>query len=474
MARVLLIMPHLPQRMGAAYLGQQYIAASLLADGHEVKCVDAAAVYWDGSDDDVVAEVERYGPDMVGMTLFTYNARRGYELARRLTGRVRLTVAGGPHATVCRDEPVAHGGFDAAVTGEGEHTIVELARWLDGEGEIEDIAGVVRRTVDGEVVRGPTKGSIQDLDALAFPLESYPAFDAAWYSADGGSVVPGGLMTSRGCPARCTFCANYVTGRAYRWRSTDNVLAEMRALHDRYDVMHFPFWDDAFTARRRRLVTLCEGLTSDDVLKHGTWTCITPGNMIRERDLEMMRAAGCVAINFGLESGDYNVLKVIQKGIRPERVKKAVRAARRAGMTTIVNFMFGFPGETVEQLQRTLDLMYELSEYTDFFNNRGVLVPFPGTGIYDRWHAEYGFTRWWLDADKIVDEPNLFVLDPATAQDYLEQDPTLELDFFHYGDGVRRKIAECVRFKARHNAATLERKRQSNLKMQQRAAASVG
>jgi anaerobic magnesium-protoporphyrin IX monomethyl ester cyclase len=450
MARVLLILPHLPQRMGCPYLGQQYVASSLLHDGHEVRCLDLAAVYWNGTDDDAVECVERWGPDMVGMTLFTYNARRGYELARRLRNKTRLLVAGGPHPTVSADEPLRHG-FDVAVSGEGEHVIRRLAAHLDhGSPALAEIPGV--RYAGG---CGPAYAALEDLDALPFPLASYGCFEADWYAPGGAMIVPCGLMTSRGCPARCTFCANYVTGRAYRWRSPANVVAEMVALRERHDVRHFPFWDDAFTARRSRLNELCDALLAEPALAGITWTCITPGIMVKPHDLARMRRAGCVAVNFGIESGDAAVLQAIQKGQRPEHVKAAVAAAKAEGMTTIVNFMFGFPGEGVPELMNTLALMHELAPHTDVFNNRGVLVPFPGTQIYDDCHAAYGFTDWWLDPERIRDEPNLHVLDPTVAQELLESDPTLDLDFFHYADDVRETIARCVRFKGRHNQRRL-------------------
>jgi len=476
MARVMLILPHLPQRMGSPYLGQQYVAASLLAAGHEVRVLDLAAMLWTGTDADAVAEVERFGPDMVGMTLFTYNALRGYTLAQALRGKTRMLVAGGPHPTVCPDEPLEYG-FDVSVSGEGEWVVRQLMEVLEGKRSVEEVEGA--RTA---AVRGRPRATIEDLDALPFPLLSYPSFDRRLYSPD-AHIVPGGLMTSRGCPARCTFCANYVTGRDYRWRSAQDVVAEMVQLRELYDVRHFPFWDDAFTARRPRLNELCDAILAEPSLAGITWTCITPGNMVQPRDLARMREAGCVAVNFGIESGDYNILKVIQKGQRPEQVEAAVAAARAEGMTTIVNFMFGFPEEGVEELKNTMGLMESLSPYTDFFNNRGVLVPFPGTTIYDRWHAHYGFTRWWLDPAKVPDEPNLHVLDPKVVATSLEVDPTLELDFFRYSDPVRRAIGDCVRFKAQHNVRSVARMSSAATSievgttvtsLQQRAAASVG
>lgn len=464
--------------MGCPYLGQQYIASSLLAAGHEVRALDMAAVRWSGSDDDAVALAEDMQPDMIGMTLFTYNALRGYQLASKLRHTTRLLVAGGAHPTVCPEEPLEHG-FDVVVEGEGELAIRSLARWLDHETPFDGEPGIRMRGA-----QGVPRAFIEDLDALAFPLDSYDCYDAAWYS-EHGMTVPGGMMTSRGCPARCTFCANYVTGRTYRFRSADNIIEEMLALNERYGIRHFPFWDDAFTARRSRLNGLCDAILAHRDLRGVTWTCITPGNMVKPHDLERMRKAGCVAVNFGIESGDYNILRVIQKGQRPEQVLAAVKAAKDAGMITIVNFMFGFPEEGVDELKRTLDFMGQLSEHTNYFNNRGVLVPFPGTAIYDQRHEEYGLTGWWLDPAKIVDEPNIHVLEPARVQAYLETDPTLELDFFRYSDAVRDTIAECVRFKAQHNQSTIEKlqrgglptslgTRGSSAELQQKAAANLG
>jgi anaerobic magnesium-protoporphyrin IX monomethyl ester cyclase len=431
MARVLLIVPELPQKLGAPYLGQQYIAAALLDAGHEVVCVDLAAVCSTLDEDDAYDAAREFSPDLIGMTIFTYNALTAYALAARLRGLGALLVAGGPHPTILPQEPLDNG-FDVSVAGEGERLVVELAQALDDGVRP---AGVLRQE------------PLEDLNALPFPHRSQSCYDPRQYNPD-VTVVPGGMMTSRGCPARCTFCANYVTGRAYRWRSAENVIAEMHALASTYGVRHFPFFDDAFTAGKPRLEALCAAIEADPVLRGCTWTCITPGNMVRPRDLEMMRRAGCVAINFGLESGDLDVLKRIGKGVRPERVQASVRAARAAGILTIVNFMFGFPGESAEALARTRHFMDTLAPDTDFFNNRGVLVPFPGTAIYDTHHEEFGFTGWWLDPARIPKEPETIDL---------FSDPALELDFFGYSPAVRDAIEACVRFKAEHNERRTQR-----------------
>ena len=434
MARVLLLLPRLPQPMGAPYLGQQYLAAALLADGHRVCCLDLNAPQAP-TEDQAVALAQTWRPDLIGLTLFTYNARAGYRLAPRLAPHTRLLVAGGPHPTLLPREPLDFG-FQLTVAGEGERAVVALARALEGDGEVRKVPGV--QFAGG---CGPPGVFLDDLDALPFPGDSLPCYDPSHYA---GITTAGGVLTSRGCPARCSFCANYVTGRGHRYRSATNVTAELRALGRRHGLRHFAFWDDAFTARRSRVEALCQALSSDTQLEGITWSCITPANMVRPWDLERMWDAGCRTVNFGIESGDPQVLKAIHKGQRPEHVIAAVQWARSLGMTTVVNFMFGFPEEGVAELERTLALMETLAPYTDFFNQRGVLVPFPGTAVYDRWHRHYDFEGWWLDPARIPPEPR----DPA-------EDPTLELDFFRYTPEVQRIIAACVRFKARHNQATL-------------------
>ena len=450
MARILLILPKLHQTMAAPYIGQQYVASSLLAAGHDVQVLDMAATGFVGDDDDAAKFVEAWGPDIIGMTLFTYNALSGYALARHLAGKARILVAGGPHATALPHEPLQHG-FDVVLTGEGELAAVALAQTLDGTNQLGDIAQA--HFPGGSGPKGPP---IADLDALSHPHLAAGCHTKEFFPPN-SDLISGGLISSRGCPARCTFCANVVTGRTYRARSVDSVVEEMATLRRAYKVSHFSFWDDAFTAGKQRLVALCERIKDDSRLQGTTWTCITPGNMVTPSDLARMRQAGCVAINFGIESGDLETLRAIKKGQRPEHIVDAVTAAKTEGMLTIVNFMFGFPGEGVDELNRTLELMVRLTDVTDYFNNRGVLVPFPGTPIYERWCAEHELDRWWLDPDKVLPEPNLHQMSPDEAQKYLESDPTLDIDFFHYSDAVRDKIAECVRFKALHNQRTIAR-----------------
>ncbi len=457
LARILLVMPKLPQQLGEPYLGQRYLAAALLNAGHEVLGVDLAARRWIGGEEKAVQLARDFQPHIVGMTLFTHNALAGYRLLPRLRGSARLTVAGGPHVTGRAQEALDHG-FDMAVTGEGELALVHIADAQQVGASMSTLSGHAGIWLPGRP--GQPARPLSDLDAVPVPMDADGCWRPAWYG-DLGQLSHSGTVTSRGCPARCTFCANHVTGRLFRWRGAAHIVAELRRMRRERDMRHFAFWDDAFTANRPRTRELCAAITSEADLRDTTWSCITPANMVRPPLLKTMADAGCVALNFGIESGDPAVLKAIGKGQLPAHVHEAVRAASALGIRTVVNFMFGFPSEGLAGLERTAAFMADLTSVVDFFNPRGVLVPLPATPIYETHHKRFGFTDWWLRPQVLEPEPMAAPDDLSGQQRLAEIDPALEWNFFGYSEDVRRRIAELVRFKARHNASSVARMREN-------------
>ena len=453
MTRVLLVNPPSPERLGAPLLGQQYVAAALRARGCDVRVLDCAARHFEHDVDWIVAEVERFAPHMVGVGLFTRWVWHAYRLVDALRGGVPLLVAGGAHATVRAEETLARG-FDVAVEGEAEETIAGLVDHVEGRAALAAIPGVVFRDADGRVRRGPAREPVADLDALAFPQLAQDLYDPRWYSPAGTEIIPGGILTSRGCPARCTFCANYVTGRGFRYRSAANVVAELRAYHRGTGARFFPCWDDALTANPRRLLALCEALERDLAFPLG-WSAITRATMVTPALLRAMKRAGLVSVNFGVESGDDAILRAIRKGVTTEHVVRALEWARAEGLRTAANFMLGFPQESPPALERTLRFMERIAPLTDSFSTLGVVVPFPGTPLYDDFHAAYGFTDWWLREDHARYEAPPPVDDVDRFSRHYVDDANLELDFFRYSPDMRALIRECLRFKAEHNLRTM-------------------
>jgi radical SAM superfamily enzyme YgiQ (UPF0313 family) len=447
--RVVLVNPPSPEPLGSPLLGLQYVASALLARGHEVVVVDAAARRFAHDDAWVVQRVRESRPDVVGVALFTRWVWHAYRLVERLRGEFPLLVAGGAHATVRPDEALARG-FDVAVVGEAEHTFPEVVERFGAGRTLDGIPGVLWRAPDGSVRGSPAPQPIEDLDALPRPLDAQDLFDPSWYRDDRHLPVPGGVMTSRGCPARCTFCANYVTGRRFRHRSAASVVSELNALHAKSGATFVPFWDDALTADVPRLVDLC-GAIERGVRFPLVWGAITRVTMVRPTLLRTMRRAGLVHVNFGVESGDDEILRAIRKGITTAHVVRALEWAKAEGLMTACNFMLGFPEDTPESLERTLRFMERIAPLVDTFSTVGVVVPLPGTPLYESNHGRYGFTDWWLREECARREAAPDISDVERFRHHYAGDATLDLDFFRYDDPTRALIRECLQFKANHN-----------------------
>src|SRR5580698_8896889 len=160
--RVLLINPPSPEQLGSPLLGLQYVAASLLAHGCEVRVIDAAARHFPHDADWIVNEASAFAPRIIGISLFTRWVWHAYNLVERLREGPWLLVAGGAHTTVRPEETLDHG-FDVALTGEAEHAITRVVDWQRGTDEIGSIPGAIFRRADGGIGYAPASGSVKDL-----------------------------------------------------------------------------------------------------------------------------------------------------------------------------------------------------------------------------------------------------------------------------------------------------------------------
>jgi radical SAM superfamily enzyme YgiQ (UPF0313 family) len=445
-ARVFLLNPPTPEPVKSPLLSFCYLASALRKAGHEVAVYDASAPHAPADDDAIRARLAAFSPDLVGMHLKTLYVQPAYRLARALAGDFTL-VAGGPHATVRPDEPFDHG-FRYVVRGEGEPTLCELASAVDGRYPLDKIAGLSWIDGAGRAHVNAPRGFLDDLDGLAPPLDAVELFDPAWY----GHAVPtppAGLLASRGCPAACTFCSNDVTGRKFRYPEAARVVAEVRALRDRFNCFAFSFFDDSFAVGRRRMRELCDAL-ADEIRARGAiyWTCTAhPAHLDRET-LARMKDAGCAGIDIGMESAAPEMLVRIGKGVTKERVLEVLRDCEALGLHAIVNLMFGWPDETDAELDATIAFMSEAADLAGGFNARGVVVPYPATRIYEENHRRFGFTDWWLREPPLeyVSFPTEWS-EPEVVRAY-GHDPALARNFFRHPQYRLDKIGEALALKA--------------------------
>jgi len=450
-ARVFLVNPPSPEPVQSPLLSFCHLAAALRAAGHEVALHDACAPNAPKTHEAIRARIAAFAPDFVGLHLKTLHVQPAYALAADLAADFVL-VAGGPHATIVAAEPLAHG-FRWVIRGEGEDALVELAEVFDKTRAPSTVAGLTWLE-HGLVRSNPTRPFVADLDRLAPPLSALDLFDPSWYGPapiPGRAFPPVGILSSRGCPQACTFCSNDVTGRKFRYRSSASVAAEIAVLREDYGLRAFSFFDDSFAVGRRRVSELCEAITA--IGAPVTWTCTAhPAHLDREV-IEAMQRAGCGGIDIGMESADPEMLLRIGKGVTVERVLDVLRWANDLGVHTVVNLMFGWPDETDAELDATIGFMDRAAPIAGGFNARGVVVPYPGTEIYENNHERFGFTNWWLS------EPPLEYVAFPTSWDEAEivraygHDPALDRNFFRHPPHRVQRIREALITKAERTMA---------------------
>lgn len=382
-------------------LGLGYLGAVLENAGIEVKIVDCLLEGWNNraevaeniiriglSFDQIEGIIRGYGPDIVGVNnLFTKqrgNAHKIYELAKRVDKGI-ITVAGGAHPTVMPETVLADINVDFVVLGEGEATIIDLVNFIEGEIAFSDLDGVGRRE-DGKIEIVPKTKFIDDLDRLPFParhllnMEGYFGLEQSHGARRRKRFSP--IITSRGCPARCTFCSAYkVWGRKFRQRSPENVIAEMKHIKEKYGIEEIMFEDDNATLNIKRAERLFDLMIEEKL--DFVWD--TPNGVaafaLNERLIDKIKASGCYKLNLALESGNQYVLdNIIKKPLKLEKAKQLIKCAQSIGLDVGIFLIIGMPGETREQIWDSFYLAKELEIYTPFIS---VATPYPGSELYE-------------------------------------------------------------------------------------------
>jgi len=316
-------------------------------------------------------------PDAVGITIWTTFAASAFKMAQlcKEYDKNLSVIAGGPHCTIRPDEVMrVCPDVDFLVRGEGEETFTELIENLGGGVDAAPLANVKGITFrhDGQVAHTRDRELIVDLDALGFPSRDLLLNKDSYDSEDMGL-----LMTSRGCPYKCSYCATTTWRRKVRYRSVDNVVAEIKLVRSTYGTRQFTFKDDSFTVNRKRVLELCDRLLAERV--HINWDCNTRVDLVDEQLLRQMKRAGCNSVKVGIEAGSERILKLINKGITLPQARKAAGLLRKVGIHWTGYFMIGLPSETEDDMYQTLQFMKELKPD---FASLSVYEPFPGTDLF--------------------------------------------------------------------------------------------
>lgn len=373
MARVLLVQPPPATRnKGGALaepIGLEYVAATLLAQGHEAEILDC---WCDGeSIEGVEAKVRSWKPDVLGLTATSVLVPNAWAVARRVKAIDPSipVVMGGAHAIYEPEWTLSEPAVDVAIVGEGEDAILELLSAWDGRRSVDEVAGIAWRREDGTVVRTKGRSYNDHLDRLPFPvrndrhMRTYSLYE---------------VVGKRGCPFRCSFCGASADHRKVRFRTPENVLEEVSELFGRYGQKKLYFNDDVFTINKQWAWDFCEL-----VLQRGLrfeWECQTRVDLVDGELLTQMKRAGCESVVFGIDAGNQKNFDLLKKQITVEQAYLSVRAARDAGLAVWCNFIMGYPWETRRDLQDTIELAQGLDpHFARFF----IATPYPGSPLYD-------------------------------------------------------------------------------------------
>ncbi len=422
------------------------LAAVAREKGCDIRIMDFSARYANYSEGDLLSEMKSFQPDIVCVPINTIFARQAFRVAELLNGSNSLKVAGGPHPTVVPHESLERG-FDVVVRGEGEKSLSDLIDYSRGEKSIKDIPGISHK-VGNNFIDNPPRKPIMNLDEIPFPaIELFNEGDYAGTKNDFRDF--GIISSSRGCPYGCIFCAvSSTSGKAFRFRSAEQMVAEIEKLIAGYGINYVVFLDDIFTFNRERVMEFCR-LVIEKELKV-KWECSTRVDAVDADLLVTMAAAGCASITYGFESGDENTLKRIGKGISTEQMKTALKLTTESGIKANANFVLGFPWEIAETAAITRKFMREISSKVSIFIPSYTLMPFPGTKIFEEFKQSNGFDNWW----NTEGEEKYFVEaeDTPVFHKIFYSHPHLLFDvFFKYSPEVKKEFLRTIDFIIRHN-----------------------
>ncbi len=380
-----------------APLGPLYLASCLREAGLTPGFFDGTHA---SSVRDFAEALDAQRPRAVGIYATVISRHVALKMARLAHSRGIPVVAGGPDPSSAPHVYLQDGSVDAVARGEGEMTVVDLARFFGGQGpgDLQSILGLSIKEGDS-VVATPNRPYIENLDQVPYPardLVDWPSYEATTRRFHGVSQTT--VMTARGCPFQCTWCCKPVFGAKYRHRTAGNVVGEMLELKTRYKPEMIRFADDIFTINRKKFLELADAIEKANA--QIPFECLSRVDLVDEEILGRLRDIGCRKILYGVESGSQRVLDSMKKGITVEEIHRISRLTRKLGIEQYWFLIYGYPPEDIHDLRLTIDMVRRLQP-----DDYGVTVayPLPQTEFYETVeHTMKEGKHWRMTRDNVV------------------------------------------------------------------------
>ncbi|MCI5144427.1 MAG: radical SAM protein, partial [Candidatus Electrothrix sp. AR3] len=398
-------------------------------DNHDVKILDLEALR-DVIEKHIV-DIKEFAPDIIGVFGTSPIHKYIKESIRVLNEICPLStiIVGGPHATFFPEDLLnSEVKIDYVFRGEAENSILEFVNQLKLYNKVVDqdkIPGIAYKIekdcfVDSNIPR------IKDLDSV--PMPAYNLLPLERYFEAGSSEKTITMMTSRGCPNQCIYCAEPVLyGKKFRSRSAANVVDEMRYLRDQYKIDHVVFYDSTFNHDKDRVKQICKQIIKESI--GITWRARVRADKLDQEMVELMKLSGCEELSLGVETGSERILTILKKNETKEEIKNAFELIREQNLWCSGYFMFGIPGETVSDMQETIDFAIELNPDWALFS---AATPFPGTELFDMVEKDlintdlgnykFNFNKSIISYDKISNEQIDYYINLAYEKFYLRKE----------------------------------------------------
>ncbi len=368
-------------------LGLAYLAGFIRSKGHTVEILDASFLRID--EKGLASALRERRPDLIGITAMTHEIPR----ARKIAARARVLfprtpiVIGGPHATARPAETVREiPELDYAVAGEGETPMQLLLEKLDGgDRDVSAVPGLAFRDGAQVVYTGPQKEFFDLTTAPGPAVDLY--YGDGWFADHPKNEYR--IYASRGCPFQCAYCMR-VLGSRVRWRTTASVLEEWETAVRRYGARVVFFHDEIFLYDNPHSHAILDGVIGTGIQHHAVFNAMTHVRLVNEEILRKAKEANCYKICIGVESGNNEILKRVHRPYTIEEADAAVRTIKRHGIRPFTFFILGHPGETHRTIRDTIAAAVRINP---FEMGMGIMVPYPGTEIYELAKAGKGGYR---------------------------------------------------------------------------------